>query len=54
MHKFGFIIHPIEYEDVSRKFKIMEKFPKRVVEGFTRLLPPMKVSEITGVKSEYV
>lgn len=53
MHKFAFIIHPIEYEDVSRKFKIMNKLPKKFVEGFTRLLPPMKVSEITGVKSKY-
>lgn len=53
MHKFGFIIHPIEYEDVSRKFKVMQKFPKWVVEGFTRFLPPMKVSEITGVRSKY-
>lgn len=53
MHRFAFIIHPIEYEDVSRKFKIMEKFPRKAVEGFARLLPPMKVSRITGVKSEY-
>jgi len=53
MHKFAFIIHPIEYEDVSRKFKIMEKLPRKVVENFTKILPPMKVSEITGVESSY-
>lgn len=53
MHRFAFIIHPIEYEDVSRKFKVMDKLPRRVVEGFARLLPPMKVSEITGVRSKH-
>lgn len=53
MHKFAFIIHPIEYEDVSRKFKIMNKLPRKFVEGFARMLPPLKVSEITGVKSKY-
>ncbi|MDI6605223.1 MAG: NAD(P)H-binding protein [Thermoanaerobacteraceae bacterium] len=53
MHKFAFIIHPIEYEDVSRKYKIMNKLPRKFVEGFVKMLPPQKVSEITGVKSRY-
>lgn len=53
MHKFAFIIHPIDYEDISRKFDFMKKVPQRTVEAFARLLPPIKVSEITGVKSEY-
>lgn len=53
MHKFAFIIHPIDYEDISRKFDFMKKVSQRTVEGFAKLLPPLKVSEITGVKSDY-
>ncbi|KRQ86701.1 Long-chain acyl-[acyl-carrier-protein] reductase [Caloramator mitchellensis] len=53
MNRFAFIIHPIEYEDVSRKFKFLKNFSKRTVERFTMMLPPLKVSKITGVKSQY-
>jgi len=53
MDNFAFIIHPIDIDDVSRKFKFMKNWPEGFVEGLLKLMPPMKVSHITGVKSDY-
>lgn len=53
MNRFAFIIHPIEYEDVSRKFKFLKNFSQKTVEKFAMMLPPLKISKITGVKSNF-
>lgn len=53
MGDFAFIIHPIELDDVFRKFKFMRKWPTSLVEGLIKMVPPFKVSEITGVRSEH-
>jgi fatty aldehyde-generating acyl-ACP reductase len=50
---FAFIIHPIDINDVFRKFGFMKKFPEGMIEGIIRLFPPVKVSHITGVKSNF-
>lgn len=53
MHRFAFIIHPIEARDAVRKFKFAEKFSDGAIEYFIKYLPPTVVSKITGVKSDY-
>jgi fatty aldehyde-generating acyl-ACP reductase len=53
MEKFAFIIHPIELSDIYRKLKFMQNMPEGIIEGMVKKLPPLKVSHITGVKSEY-
>lgn len=53
MHRFAFIIHPIETRDVTRKYAFMNKIPEGVIKQITKLMPPQKVSKITGVKSPY-
>ena len=53
MDNFAFMIHPIEKSDYYRKFKFMEILPDKLVEKITKHIPPVKVSHITGVKSEY-
>ncbi|HZK24440.1 MAG TPA: shikimate dehydrogenase [Oscillospiraceae bacterium] len=53
MGDFAFIIHPIELDDVFRKFKFMKKWPTPLVEGLLTMAPPFKVSEITGVRSDH-
>ncbi|MBS4024664.1 MAG: shikimate dehydrogenase [Clostridia bacterium] len=53
MDKFAFIIHPLDTEDMSRKYSLASKFPKPWVEKIMTLLPPVKASYITGVKSKY-
>jgi fatty aldehyde-generating acyl-ACP reductase len=50
---FGFIIHPIDVSDVARKYPIARHLPGRLVERLISHLPPMKVSQITGVRSDY-
>ncbi len=53
MHKFGFIIHPIETSDVTRKYGFMKKIPEGLIKQVTKIMPPQEVSKITGVKSPY-
>lgn len=53
MGKFAFIIHPLEVRDIARKFTFTRYLPDQVVEGLFRLMPPMKISEITGVRSPF-
>lgn len=51
MHKFAFIVHPLELEDISRKFSFTKWLPAAVLERLLRLAPPIKTSEITGIVS---
>ena len=53
MDKFAFIIHPIHIDDYYRKFPFFRRLPQFVVERAARLIPPMKLSDITGVRSSY-
>ena len=53
MGDFAFIIHPIELEDVYRKIKFLKKLPAFLVESIVKIMPPIKVSKITGVRSPY-
>lgn len=51
MNKFAFIIHPLQLEDFYRKFSWAEKVPQKVLKKFTKVLPAVKASHITGIKS---
>ena len=53
MGSFAFIVHPIEVADVARKFPVAKYLPQRLVEAALKLVPPFKLSEITGVRSEH-
>jgi predicted amino acid dehydrogenase len=51
MERFAFIIHPLSAEDFTRKFAFTRRLPARWVENVFRLVPPFRVSHITGVRS---
>lgn len=53
MEKFAFLIHPIEIEDVYRKYKGLKILPQSLVEKITSYINPSKVSHITNLKSPY-
>jgi len=53
MNKFAFIIHPLEIDDVARKFPVARWLPDRLVEGMLHRLPAYKAAEIDGVRSEH-
>jgi len=53
MEKFAFILHPISVHDFSRKFGFAKHLPDPVLEGIFKMVPPLKVSHITGVKSPH-
>jgi len=53
VRKFAFILHPIVADDIARKFKFTAKWSDAWKERLVRLLPPLKVSHITGIKSAH-
>ncbi len=50
---FAFILHPLELEDIFRKFKFMRSWPKFMVNAITRRIPPFINSRITGISTPY-
>lgn len=53
MHTFAFMIHPLEIQDIARKFGPLGKLPPGLVERLFKYAPPLKVSRITGVASRH-
>ena len=51
MGKFGFIIHPLCISDFCRKFPFTQKMPEKLIKKVMEKLPPIKVSQITGIRS---
>ncbi|WP_003544940.1 shikimate 5-dehydrogenase [Desulfotomaculum nigrificans] len=51
MNKFAFVIHPLDCSDVARKFNFTKYMPDALVERALKLLPPIKISSITGIQS---
>ena len=53
MNHFAFVIHPIEpQKDVGRKFPLLGKLPPGIIDYFSRFFPPVRLSRITGIRSE--
>lgn len=53
MERFAFVIHPLDVRDVARKFPFTRFLPAALVERAIKLLPPLKVAHITGIRSPY-
>lgn len=53
MYSFAFMIHPIDVSDVARKFGFLKRMPGSLVERFLRMVPPLNISKITGIRSRY-
>ncbi len=50
---FGFILHPLNTEDIFRKLKFMRRWPESLIKTTIRLVPPLMTSHITGIESNY-
>lgn len=53
MDKFAFIIHPLKMGDLRKKLPFLNRLPHSVVNKITRIIPPLKVSDIIGIESEH-
>ena len=53
MNNFAFMIHPLDINDIGRKFGLLGKLPPRLLESIFKLAPPVKISRITGVYSDF-
>lgn len=51
MNKFAFLIHPINLDDIYRKYGFLKVFPKKIVEVIAGKLSPSAVSKISNVRS---
>ena len=51
--EFAFIVHPFGTDDITRKFRLMKKWPEPWVKAVARSLPPAMISKITGIFSPY-
>lgn len=52
MNKFAFILHPLNIQDVTRKYKLAEKVPPKIVAQLLKRRRPFVLSEITGITSK--
>ncbi len=52
MERFAFVLHPLRFDDFTRKFPILRHLPESAVEKAFSHLPPFKASHITGAKSK--
>lgn len=51
MGRFGFLIHPLNLEDVVKKYKLAKKLSPKVVASILRRRPPFVLGEIEGIQS---
>ncbi len=51
MHRFAFILHALDKNDVARKYPIARLMPTCLVEWILRRMKPKVVSHITGIQS---
>lgn len=51
LQRFGFIVHPLDLQDIERKFPRAAKIPDGLLESAVRFIPPMVASHITGIRS---
>lgn len=51
MKTFAFLIHPLNIEDVAKKYKIAKRVSPKVVGQVLRRRPPFVISEIEGIVS---
>jgi fatty aldehyde-generating acyl-ACP reductase len=49
MKKIGFLVHPRTTADVIRKYPVFRFLPKWLFNRITYMMPPIKVSKITGL-----
>lgn len=51
--QFGFIVHPLDYSDIYRKFPIARRLPLGVLNAVTRRVPPLLMGHATGIASPH-
>lgn len=53
MTSFALIVHPVEpKKDVARKFPLLGRLPRSVIDFGSRFFPPVRLAHITGIRSE--
>ena len=53
MATFGFLVHPFDITDVTKKYKIAKKMSPKLVAQILKRRPPFIYSEIKGIKSDF-
>lgn len=50
--RFAFLIHPLKTQELTRKYKAAKVLPEWIVEQMMKRKSPIKVCDITGIKSK--
>ncbi len=51
--EFAFIVHPLNMEDIFKKFKFMRNLPHSLARAAASFFPPVLASYISGISSPY-
>lgn len=51
MYTFAFIIHPLDFEDIYKKYKIARHVSPKLVASLLKRKRPFKISDVTGIES---
>lgn len=51
METFGFLVHPMDMDDITKKYKIAKKMSPKVVASVLKRRRPLVLTEVTGTKS---
>lgn len=52
MNKFAFIVHPLEFEDIKKRWPILRLLPDSVLKSSLQYLPPFKIADFKKFKSK--
>ena len=51
--EFGFIVHPLNYDDIFKKFRFMKRWPESWLKKASYSFPPVMTARISGIASPY-
>lgn len=53
LNRFAFLIHPLDFGDVLRRFRLARYLPQDLISRLLTKIPPLRLSEITGIESAF-
>lgn len=53
MDTFGFIVHPFDTVDVTKKFPFLKRWPSEILEAMMKKSPPILADHVKGIRSGF-
>ncbi len=52
MNKFAFVVHPLEFEDIKKRWPILRLLPDSILKSSMKYLPPFKIADFKKFESK--